>query len=48
MYLRGICRGILLHKIREEKSFDSLEELVAQLNKDKKFVKNQNMPKIKV
>ncbi|MBS5823740.1 MAG: bifunctional riboflavin kinase/FAD synthetase [Clostridium argentinense] len=37
-----------LHKIREEKSFDSLEELVAQLNKDKKFVKNQNMPKIKV
>jgi riboflavin kinase/FMN adenylyltransferase len=35
-----------LHKIREEKSFDSLEELIAQLNKDKKIVKNQNMLEI--
>lgn len=35
-----------LHKIREEKNFNSLEELISQLNKDKKIVKNQNMPKI--
>lgn len=32
-----------IHKIRDEKNFGSIENLMKQLNKDRNFVKNQNI-----